>query len=161
MEISKNAKKKFLERLAFSLDKYEVTDKNQIAYIIATVEWETNHTYTPVKEAYWLSEKWRKNHLKYYPYYGRGFVQITWKENYLKFAKLLGIDLVNEPDLALEFTVAMDILVLGFRDGLFTGRNLNRYTKASGAFDFVGARHIINGKDKAHTIASMAKTYLA
>ena len=56
--------------------------KPQVAYVLATTEWETAHTFKPVKEAFWLSESWRKNHLHYYPYYGRGFVQLTWKNNY-------------------------------------------------------------------------------
>ncbi len=44
----------------------------QIAYVIATVEWETGNTFKPVKEAYWLSEDWRRRNLRYYPYFGRG-----------------------------------------------------------------------------------------
>ena len=89
----------------------------QIAYVLATAKWETNHTFKPVKEAYWLSEKWRKKNLRYYPYYGRGLVQITWKKNYEKFGKLLGIDLVDNPDLALKPDVAVFILVYGMMSG--------------------------------------------
>lgn len=43
---------------------------SQIAYVLATVDWETNKTFKPVKEAYWLSENWRKKNLRYYPFYG-------------------------------------------------------------------------------------------
>lgn len=32
-------------------------------------------------------------------YYGRGFIQLTWKENYLALGKLTGYDLVNQPEL--------------------------------------------------------------
>ena len=71
--------------------------KPQMAYVLATVEWETNKTFKPVKEAYWLSEDWRRANLRYYPYYGRGFVQLTWKNNYATYGQLLGVDLVNEP----------------------------------------------------------------
>ena len=137
-----------------------VVDEAQIAYVLATVEWETNHTWQPVREAYWLSEAWRKKHLRYYPYYGRGFCQITWKENYEKFGKLLGIDLVVHPDLALFPKYAAFILVHGMKHGTFTGKALNDYVSSEGNFDFVTARHIINGSDKAHTIASIAKEYL-
>ena len=42
----------------------------QIAYVLATVEHETANTFKPIKEAYWLSENWRKRNLRYYPYYG-------------------------------------------------------------------------------------------
>ena len=70
----------------------------QWAYIFATVFHETNATFLPVREAYWMSEDWRKRNFRYYPYYGRGFVQITWEANYLTYKKLLGIDLVKNPD---------------------------------------------------------------
>lgn len=30
------------------------------AYVLATAKWETNHTMKPVREAYWLSEDWRR-----------------------------------------------------------------------------------------------------
>ena len=137
--------------------KENIFDEDQIAYITATAMWETNHTCVPVKEAYWLSEEWRKKHLRYYPFYGRGLVQLTWKENYEKFGKLLGIDLVNNPDLALDPEYAVRILVIGMRDGLFTGYKLSNFIESGKPTDFVYARKIINGMDKAHTIASMAK----
>jgi len=137
-------------------EKFGVTNKRQIDYILATAEWETAHTCEPVREAFWLSEGWRERHLRYYPYYGRGFVQITWKENYEKFSKLLGIDLVNDPDLALDPVVAVDILVLGFRDGMFTGYKISDFVNSKHT-DYVGARKCINGHDKDVIIASMAR----
>ena len=44
----------------------------QVAYVLATVEWETAKTFKPVREAYWLknAEEWRKKNLSYYPFYG-------------------------------------------------------------------------------------------
>jgi len=133
-----------------------IVNEAQIAYVIATAEWETNHTCRPVREAYWLSEDWRKKHLRYYPYYGRGYVQLTWETNYKKFGKLLGIDLVNNPDRALEPEHAVKILVIGMRDGLFTGMSLDDCTDSEGTVDYVKARRIINGTDKDEVIASMA-----
>ena len=138
--------------------KHGVTDEKQIEYVLATVEHETNNTFMPVKEAYWLSEGWRKRHLRYYPYFGRGYVQITWKKNYKKFSDLLGLDLVDNPDLALEPDVAIDILVIGMRDGLFTGKKLSDFSHNDG-FDFVHARKIINGMDKAIHVAVLAHNY--
>ena len=32
------------------------------------------------------------------PYFGRGLIQITWKENYDKYGKKIGVDLVNNPE---------------------------------------------------------------
>lgn len=133
-----------------------IVNEAQIAYMIATAEWETNHQCRPVREAYWLSEEWRKKHLRYYPYYGRGYVQITWGTNYKKFSKILGVDLVGNPDKALEPEIAAKILVIGMRDGLFTGMSLDAVTDNDGNVDYMKARRIINGMDKAEVIASMA-----
>ena len=143
-------------RILLECDKQGITDKNQIKYIIAKVEHETNGTFTPVREAYWLSESWRKRNLRYYPYYGRGFVQITWKDNYEKFGKLLNIDLVDNPDLALDIDYATFILVYGMKHGSFTGKKLCDYINCEKT-DFVRARRIINGNDKAAHIARLAK----
>lgn len=135
-----------------------VTSARQQRYVLATVEHETNNTFQPVREAYWLSEAWRKAHLRYYPYYGRGYVQITWERNYALFGKLLGLDLVGNPDLAMEPEHAAYILVVGFRDGLFTGKKLADYINVS-RDDYLGARRCINGTDKATLIASYVKHY--
>jgi len=133
--------------------------KTQIAYVLATVEWETNKTFAPVKEAYWLSEDWRRANLRYYPYYGRGYVQLTWKNNYAKYSQILGEDLTNNPDLALKPEIALFVLVHGFKTGTFTGRKITDYIN-SGAADFVNARRCINGTDHAHDIARLAEKYL-
>lgn len=148
--------KKMADLITKEAKKYGITSPEQIKYIIATAEWETNHQCVPVREAYWLKEDWRKRHLRYYPYYGRGYVQITWKENYEKFGKILGIDLVRKPDLALDPDIAAKILIIGMRDGVFTGVSLDDVTNSEGMVDYVKARRIINGSDKADVIASMA-----
>lgn len=132
----------------------------QIAYVLATADWETNHTFEPVREAYWLSEAWRKRHLsRYYPYYGRGYVQLTWRENYEKYSKLLDIDLVNDPDIALQPDVAAFILVHGFKAGAFTGKKLEDYVNEDKR-DYKNARRCINGLDRCQEIAELAENYL-
>ena len=140
-----------------------ITNPNQIKYVLATVQHETNGTFKPVKEAYWLSEGWRKRNLRYYPYYGRGYVQITWESNYRKFSKLLTerysanyIDLVQYPDLALDESFAAFILVYGMKHGTFTGKKLSDYI-SNKKIDFRRARRIINGLDKAKKIAKIAE----
>jgi predicted chitinase len=45
-----------------------------------------------------------------YKYRGRGFIQITGKENYEKIGKVIGIDLVNNPDLANQPDIAAKII---------------------------------------------------
>lgn len=133
---------------------------SQIAYVLATVQWETNHTYEPVREAYWLSEDWRQRNLRYYPYYGRGYVQLTWQSNYEKYARLLGIDMVAEPDLAMQPKTALFILVHGFTTGSFTGRCITDYIDARHS-DFINCRRVINGTDHAEEIAELARAHLA
>jgi predicted chitinase len=97
-------------------------------------------------------------------YCGRGFVQLTWKVNYIKAGKKLAIDLVNQPDLALNPINAAIILFEGMEEGWFTGKTND------GAIDdeidgnehrqFVYARKIINGTDKAELIARIAGAFL-
>lgn len=128
--------------------------KTQIAYVLATVEHETNDTFRPVRESYWLGE-WARRRLRYYPYYGRGYVQLTWKFNYKRYSEILGIDLVANPDRAMEPAIACFVLVHGFKHGVFTGKKITDYIR-QGKTDFVGARRCINGTDKAAKIAAIA-----
>jgi peptidoglycan hydrolase-like protein with peptidoglycan-binding domain len=140
-----------------------VTLPEQIAYVLATVQLETVDTFQPVKEAYYLgakAEAYRKNNLRYYPYYGRGYVQLTWKENYAKYGKLLGLEMVTSPDLALRPDVSLYVLVHGMKTGGFTGKKLSDYITAS-SVDFRKARAIINGTNKADVIAGYARKWLS
>mmetsp|Transcript_24173 Transcript_24173/g.44976 ORF Transcript_24173/g.44976 Transcript_24173/m.44976 type:complete len:163 (-) Transcript_24173:1048-1536(-) len=132
----------------------------QIAYVLATTQWETNHTFLPVKEAYWKSEAWRQANLRYYPYYGRGYVQLTWKSNYSKYYNIMREPLVASPDLALEPEISLFVLVHGFKMGTFTGRKLSDYVNAS-VTDFKNARRCINGLNKWQEIQDLAEKYLA
>ncbi len=132
-----------------------LTLKTQIAYVLATVEHETNNTFKPVREAYWLTEKWRKRNLKYYPWYGRGYVQLTWDFNYLRYQEILGISLLKEPDRAMEPAIACFILVHGFKHGVFTGKKITNYI-TKGQTDMIGARRCINGTDKSAKVAGIA-----
>ncbi len=137
-----------------------IAQSTQIAYVLATTQWETAQTFKPVKEAYWQSEAWRQTNFAYYPFYGRGYVQLTWQTNYQKYADILARPLVQNPDLAMEPEVALFVLVHGFKTGAFTGRKITDYINANGT-DFVNARRCINGTDKAHEIAQLAQTFLA
>lgn len=50
-------------------------------------------------------------------YFGRGWVQLTYKEMYQKAKNKLGIDFVNQPDLALEKQNSYNILSTSLIDG--------------------------------------------
>lgn len=145
-----------------------LTDKRWLAYILATAYHETAHTFEPVREIGRgkLRPYGRKRKQTGEPYtidqiyYGRGHVQLTWYENYDKFGKLLGIDLLNNPDLALDMTTSIRIMFTGMTRGLFTGVNLSRYFNDERE-DWVNARKIINGTDKAEMIAEYGKEFLS
>lgn len=138
----------------------------QKAYILATVEHETAGQFRPVIEAFWQSEQWRKEHFRYYPYYGRGLVQVTWKDNYELFTKIIkekfkiNIDLVKNPELALDNDIATFILCYGFANGSFTNQKITDFIDESGT-DFYSARKCINGLDQADRIKEKAEYYLS
>ena len=136
--------------------------RNEAAYVLATADWETAHTFEPVEEAFYLGEKaeaYRKK-LRYYPWHGRGLVQLTWEENYVKAGRKIGKNLTKDPDAAMEPKNAVAILVLGMKEGWFTGAKLSDYFDLKRS-EFIGARKIINGRDKAQEIASLAMKYNA
>lgn len=132
--------------------------RNQAAYILATAFWETNRTMQPVVEAYWLSEDWRSKNLRYYPWHGRGFVQLTWQRNYVRAGKALDMDLTTDPDRVMEPDISAKILVRGCMEGWFTGRSIPDYITLRKS-DFINARRVVNGTDRAENIAKIAEKY--
>jgi predicted chitinase len=144
----------------FLLSQMEVSqiEKHQQAYMLATVWHETGREMQPVRESPRQTDEWRKRNLRYFPYYGRGYVQITWRDNYTKFGDRLGIDLVGDPDLALQPEISWQILHDGMVHGLFTGMGLGRYINNE-KIDYTNARRIINGNDKASVIAGYANQF--
>jgi len=140
--------------------KQGLTLNSQIAYVLATVEHETANTFKPVKEAFWMSEEWRKNNLWYYPYYGRGYVQLTHKSNYQKYSNILNIDLVNKPDNVMEPQVSLFILVDGMAKGRFTGKPLGQFLNGNRT-DLSRSRLVVNGRDRADHIANLARNWLS
>lgn len=97
--------------------------------------------------------------VRYYPYYGRGYVQITWDYNYQAYSDKLGLDLINNPDLALEPNNSLFILVDGFKNGVFTGKSIFDYINDVKT-DFYNARRCINGLDHAEEIKLSAEHFL-
>ena len=92
-------------------------------------------------------------------YAGRGYVQLTGRTNYQRAGEALGVALEESPDLALEPAIAAAIMVRGMREGWFTGRDLDDDLPRAGSGTFQQfwlSRDIINGKDKADSIANAA-----
>ncbi len=147
------------DNINFILDKMNESQlldlAGEYAYILATIKHETADTYRPITE---MGSQSYLQGKKYYPYIGRGYVQLTWKWNYEKFGNLLGVDLVNNPDLAKDPETAWRVCELGMVNGLFTNHKLADYIDENGN-DFVRARYIINGKDQRDLIAGYAQKF--
>jgi hypothetical protein len=137
---------------------YNWSDDRWLAYAFATAYHETAYTMMPVKEYGGQSYLQGK---PYYPYVGRGYVQLTWEENYKKMGTKLGVNLLgSNMDRALEPGIASEVMYVGMRDGDFTGKKLATYFSAT-VDDPVNARRIINGTDKASTIAGYHNAFLS
>jgi hypothetical protein len=91
-------------------------------------------------------------------YYGRGHVQLTWEENYIKGQERLAsqyaadVPMHEYPHRMLEDEPSALVLYDGMIDGWFTGVGLPQYFN-SDTEDPVNARKIVNGLDKADLIA--------
>lgn len=148
-----------MNQLATAWGKWGDADLQKLAYVLATAAHETAGTMRPIKE---MGSQTYLKAKPYYPYIGRGFCQLTWKANYAKADVELGLGtkLVDTPDLALDPEIAAQVIVKGMMQGWFTGKKLSNYIGANGA-DFVDARRIINGTDRAVMIAGYAETFRA
>ena len=93
-----------------------------------------------------------------YKYRGRGCVHLTWKNNYQKAKDKIGVDYVNQPELAADFKHAVPIMIWGMEGGIFTGKKLSTYISNNG-MNYESARQIINGNDQKTLIASYAKKF--
>lgn len=139
------------------------------AYILATAYHETARKMQPVREGLNASDAWRRRNLRYYPWYGRGHVQLTWEENYRRADRELNLGgtLVANADRALEPEISAEVMIRGMIHGWFSGDRNGRHTlerhipnknKATRA-QFRNARRIVNLMDKADLIAGHAMVY--
>jgi predicted chitinase len=168
-----------LESLLSAMEQDDnISTIRHLAYMLATVKHETANTFHPISEYGSVSYFNRYDPVLAdtatrratarangntvqgdgYKYRGRGYVQITWKNNYKRLGDALGYDLVNYPERALESVIAYKIMSYGMRNGIFTGKKLSDYITSSST-DYYSARRIINGTDKASTIKSYAEKF--
>lgn len=82
---------------------------------------------------------------------GRGFVQLTGRDNYQRYGKLLDIALADNPDSACAPEVAACLLAA------FLDANLERLNKALDKDDLKAARKVINGGS--HGLERFSETY--
>lgn len=144
-----------IRQIVQTFNNYGDGDIRKLAYILATVEVECSFvskkehpTQYNIRKEYWRTG-----------YMGRGLVQLTGLSKYVRFSRLLGVDLVNYPDRAIELQFALPILVLGMMHGYFTGRSLSHYINGHQA-DFYQARRVVNSLDKAERLARATTTIL-
>jgi putative chitinase len=149
-------------------------DARHLAYILATAFHETGGKMQPVREGFAKTDaaarkivakyKYGKPDVNGHVFYGRGHVQLTWAENYKRMGELIGVDLYNAPDMALDKNLSARILVEGMIKGQsgkgdFAGKCVEQYFNAT-TDDPVGARRIVNGTDKCQLIAGYHKNFL-
>jgi len=137
-------------------EKRQLTDIRYIAYMLATSWHETAKTMQPIEE-------YGKGKGKAYEgkYYGRGYVQLTWNYNYKKATEknTKNWNFLVNPELALQVEPAIWICFQGMLDGWFTTKKLSDYFNNT-KNDFIGARKIINGTDKAELIGNYHLKFL-
>lgn len=144
-------------------EKHKVTQPEQRAYILATAYHESG--LSPIEEfASGEAYEGRPSLGNTQPgdgkrFKGRGYAQITGRINYTRYAALTGKPLLDQPELVLEKTLAAFILVHGMSTGSFTTKKLADYINAE-EVDFLGARRIVNGQDRALLIAGYADQFL-
>lgn len=172
--------------LGFILDSWEAEhakkDDRWLAYALATTFHETAFTMQPVRERGGADYFFRM----YDPrsplpkraalaraqgarpgdgvvFYGRGYVQLTWRRNYELMGQAFRRDLASSAeaaDGALEPALAARIMFKGMEEGLFTGRRFADYFNPT-TQDWRNARRIINGTDNAEAIALYAQRFYA
>lgn len=170
-----------VDRVNYLLDKFDASTvfdtKAKISYALATIKRETAETYAPVKEGYWITKNRVQSLYNYYyknnraalktifpaglagtNYLGRGYVQATHNYNAQKLQNRTGKPYLSNPDLLLEPDNAFEAMEVGMNEGIYTGKKLSNYF-TDGAYDFYGARRIINGLDAAKEIADNAEIF--
>lgn len=147
-------------------ERRELEDPRWLADILGQIKWETAHTMQPIRESGSLTYLKSK---RYYPWFGRGFIQLTWRDNYAAFQKevlsLFDLDILANPDAALDPQVAAYIAFEGMIEGRFAkDRRDGKPAKLAKYFndtttDWLNARRIVNGMDRAAEIAAIAKQF--
>lgn len=178
LSLFKTITRKQVEGMDAILDFWEInlinTDHRKLAYMLATAYHETAFTMQPITERgnsqYFIKKYWNNKKVARWLgntnaddavfYSGRGFVQLTGRANYEKFQTITALKLISNPNLACDINVAATIMFVGMEKGMFTGRKLSDYFNGPDKCDWLGARAIINGTDRAKDIAEYAKKFL-
>ena len=175
-----------IKGLLTAFDQVGDNDQDTLAYGLATTFHETGRRMEPVREGNVKTDASARKAVaklaqkrgpssavaKYsqptgpygHVYYGRGYPQLTWMENYAKCSKDAGVDLVKNPDAMLDPVISARVLFRGIMDGRWNGqgKGLSHY---EGADDFLddaeaaAARRTVNVQDKAVLIAGYHRKF--
>jgi hypothetical protein len=141
-----------------------------LAYALATGWHETGGLMQPVREGFAATDaqayarvtaycqktgkdNYARRHSNGMSYYGRGYVQLTHADNYVKMGQRLGMgkQLYDQPDLVMDPPIAAKILLIGMIEGLFrpkAGRLIDYFNGKKN--DWKNARGLINGDIAKH-----------
>ena len=161
----------------------------QVAYAFATTCIEDDWTFQPIQEygSYSYFERRYGSQTRKgrelgndaagegSKYSGKGYVQLTGESNYEKLEKKLrdqyadliaeydaeheiDFDLTDHAEQAKDPQLAFAIMTIGMHQGVYTGRKLSDYITSTKS-DYVNARRVINGTDRAAEIAGYARDF--
>jgi putative chitinase len=158
-----------LTHMEAEFERRQMESPEQLAYIMATAYHETDRFKAYSEYGKGGKRKYAATHALYNKgtakYYGRGWVMLTWLGNYAKMAIKASValgkeyDIVNNPDLILKHGELNAFITFeGMIQGVFTGRDLNSYINEDET-DYVNARRVVNGLDKAELVAEYAHKF--
>jgi len=170
-----------VNRIVRAWELYGDGNDSKLANILGQTFHETGQRMQPVRETFakstkqaiarldaafkagklsWVSKPyWRDG------WFGRGDIQLTHEDNYRRMGLILGLDLVSDPDLALDSEISARIAIEGMTRGVskkgdFTGVSLANFTDPkTGKVDHEEARRVVNGKDRAKLIAGYCEAF--
>lgn len=142
-----------------------------LAYGLATARREVGAGMIPVREGFKKTDAEARAYvLKHYAakygkpagpwghvYYGRGYVQLTWLDNYQREG------IAADPDKALEPEFAAELMFKGLLDGRWNGlgKGLVFYLPTGGLDDLKNARRTVNITDHWEEIAGFYRQFMA
>ena len=127
---------------------------------LGTIRVEVGRSFLPIEE-YASGQAYENRHDlgNYCPgdgvkYKGRGYIQLTGRDNYTNYGKIFNLDLVCHPELALDPAIAAKILVQYFKD--------RGCDKACNAKNWTLVREKVNGgHNNLDVFLSVVSQYLA
>lgn len=168
-QLGATAREGLTELVGFINADFDVMDVGWVAYMLATVKHECANRWKPIREfgrgsgkdygnPVTVKDAQGKSHTN--TYYGRGYVQLTWQDNYKNLGNALGYgdELMINADKALEPEVAYKVMSYGMRNGSFSTKKhkLADYITDK-TLDYKHARRIINLLDQYTTISGYAE----